>query len=70
MEPIRTYTTVLHGQHVTVKVYPPTRPQHVAWVLRTSDKERATWAVDPTAYEDPPVPEPRKRKVNPRDMEE
>lgn len=72
--PIRTYTTVLHGQQVVVKVFATRQPMHVAWVGRTAGRShegQALYVIDNTVAEDPYVPNPRPRKpVDLNDWEE
>ena len=73
MAPVRTYQAVLHGQDVSITVYPSTQPKHVAWVMPTSYGVHHTpgyFAIDQTGLEDPYVYEQHKRApVNMDDYE-
>lgn len=56
--PERTYETVLHGQLVTVSVYPPSEPKHVSWVLPCQFRGMS---IDETVFCDTPAPKTPRR---------
>jgi len=63
MEPLYTYKDWVHGEYVTINVYPPQRSCHVNYVKASSH-----FAIDLSCFADPPGPKRKQRTIKPNDI--